>query len=476
MSINSQILKSSKVVALTKYSDLAITMVIGALMARLLSPEEFGIVAMITVFTGIFQLFGDFGLSAGIVQFRNINSKLLAPIFTLSILFAIALSLLFSGFSYAVAIFYDDKIYIKIGHLLSFTLFFNILATIPFGILRKEKKFKTLGLIKIFSTTITGILAIVLAINGYGIWALIYRGIADAAIIFFLKLYYSKLPIRTNFKFSGLAYFLRYAFSTFNASFINYFSKNIDNILIGKYLGSVELGIYSKAYNLMRLPINQLTRVVTPVLHPIYSHAFEEGTSNIYQSHFTIIKQLLKIGIPLSFFLYTTANEIIFIMLGNQWKDAIPIFKWLSLSVWAQMAYTTVGITLQSIGKPNLAIITSLVSLISITSAVLFGILNDSVLILSQLILLAFIFNFMQAFYMLYNRVFGQQMIVLLLPIIKPLIYGIIVGIINYTISGLGLHQLLSFFIKLLFFSLLILFNFSGHKWLINHFIAKKNY
>ena len=133
-------------------------------------------------------------------------------------------------------------------------------------------------------------------------------------------------------------------------NFINYFSRNADNILIGKFFSSSALGYYDKSYRLMMVPVQNLTHVITPVLMPVLSK-FQDDKRMVVDAYSKVTKLLATIGFPLSVFLYFSASEIIYILYGAQWEQSIPIFKLLALTVGIQVVLSSTG----SIFKPLIA-------------------------------------------------------------------------------------------------------------------------
>lgn len=123
---------------------------------------------------------------------------------------------------------------------------------------------------------------------------------------------------------------------------VNLVYRNIDKLLIGKCFGMVELGYYEKSYRLMMLPLENVSNVITPVLHPILSE-YQNDVPFIYSKYKTLVSFLAWIGFPLSAFLYYSSSEIILLLFGEQWEASIPVFQILSLSVGLQLVQSAIG-------------------------------------------------------------------------------------------------------------------------------------
>ena len=139
------------IVFISRYASIFFQIIFTVILARLLTPKEFGVVAIVTVFITFFRLLSEMGLGVGIVQKKDLSDEDISSFFILTIFIAILFGLCFYIFSYAIAAFYKNNVYISIGHLLSITLIFSTLTTVPSSILRKNKKFITIGVIQIIA-------------------------------------------------------------------------------------------------------------------------------------------------------------------------------------------------------------------------------------------------------------------------------------------------------------------------------------
>jgi PST family polysaccharide transporter len=205
-------------------------------------------------------------------------------------------------------------------------------------------------------------------------------------------------------------------------NFINYFSRNADNLLIGKYLGTDILGFYDKAYKLMLMPVQNLTHVITPVLQPILSE-YQDDKKFIFINYSKIVKLLGLIGFPSSVFLFFSAQDIILIMFGDQWLASIPVFNVLGLTVGIQMVLSSSGSIFQSANRPDLFFLSGLLSAVTMVGGILYGVFIGGTLeVIGWCLLISFIINFFQGFYFLIVKVLESSMVEFLKNFIEPLI------------------------------------------------------
>ncbi len=376
----------------------------------MLSPEEFGVVAIVTVFTNFFTILSDSGLGVGVIQKRELTNEDYFSLFLLTCCIGLCISLIFYFLGYLIADFYNNSVYIKISALLSISLFFNTINTVPSAMVLKEKKFKIIGIRQVSIQIITGLFAIFLAYNKFSYYSIIYRSIMVSILLLVINYELSGLKFTRNLKLNSIKEIFSYSFYQFLFSVVNYFSRNTDNLLIGKFLGPVSLGYYDRAYKLMLMPIGSLTQVVTPVLHPVLA-VHQDNAELIYNVHNKVVKLLALIGFPLSIFLFFSAKEIITILYGSQWEKSIPAFKLLALTVGIQMVYVSSGSFFQASGRTDYLFKAGLFSAIITVTTVLCGVfIGKSIYAVSFMIILAFVLNFIQRYYLLIARVFKKRL------------------------------------------------------------------
>lgn len=414
-----------KYTALAQYSNVFINLFIGAILSRLLTPSEYGTVAMVTVFVTFFGLLSDVGLSAGIVQFKELTRIQIGSLFNLSVIIGLVLSVSFWFASTLIADFYHDIVYIRVGQVLSVSILLRAINAVPVGIMRREKKFKEIGLQTVIISILTGLIGIFIAYKGFSYWSLIYRMILGSLLLFLANFYFSRIPLCFCLKLDGMKSLIKFSGFNFLFNFVNYFSRNLDNLLIGKYLGSAQLGFYDKAYTLMKLPLDNLMTVITPVLHPVLSGQSKEKNQTI-QVHLKISKLMAIIGIPISVYVFYCRTEIISIIYGGQWAASADPLKWLSFSIWIQMILSSTGSFFLIEGKTNYHFLAGLIGAITMILAVIAGILYGTIEMVGFFLLLAFLVNLLQGYFLLYRYVLHLPFSTLFHTLKNPMIIGII--------------------------------------------------
>ncbi|NRT33441.1 PST family polysaccharide transporter [Clostridium beijerinckii] len=419
---------------IAKYSNIIAQLIINSILARLLMPEEFGVIAIITVFIAFFNILGDMGVGPAIIQNKSLDEKEISDIFKFSIIGAIIIATAFYFFSYFVAFFYTNRIYIRLGFLLSFSVLFSICNIVPNAIIYKKQNFKLIGIINICVNVLVGIITIILALNGWSYYSLVFDSILKSLFIFIFSYRFSRIKVKRGYAYDSLRKIRNYSSYQFLFNFINYFTRNLDNILIGKYLGSSALGYYDKSYKIMLYPVQNLTNVITPVLHPVLSE-YQDKVEVIYYTYMKVVKVLAYIGIFISVYCFYSATEIIRIMYGSNWDESIPIFRILSISIVIQMVLSSIGSIFQATGYVNKLFSTGIVSACFTITTILIGVISRRIDVLAIGLVISFMFNFIQCFYVLITQVFNKSFCEFLLSMRNVLIIGSIM-ICGYVLTS----------------------------------------
>ena len=267
--------------AVAKYAGMAVTLLVTAILARHFTPEEFGIVNIATVFIAFFALLSDLGIGPAIIQ-KDLSDKDLEGVFNLTLVTGAVLSILFFFCANLIASFYENNWVLKaLLKLLSVSIFFNSANIVPNALIMKAKRFSFVAVRSFVVQLVCGGAAVAAAYLGLGIYALIINPIASSVIIFFVNYFQRPLnPIRgiTKDTFKKIA---SYSLFQFLFQFLNYFSRNLDKLLMGKYMSMSELGYYDKSFRLMLMPLQNITYVITPVMHPIFTQIQKGSMPNI---------------------------------------------------------------------------------------------------------------------------------------------------------------------------------------------------
>lgn len=367
--------KAALINFISRYSNIFIQLIINSILARLLTPEDYGVIAVINVFIAFFTMLADMGIGPAIIQNKELKDKDISSIFKFTIFTGILIAIIFSVFSYPISLFYGDRIYIKLCSLLSLSILFSVFNIVPNALLLKQKRFKLLGIRTVVINIIIGILTILLAFIGFKYYALVINSILTALLTFLFNFKSCKINIIKGYDKESIQKIRNYSSYQFGFSFMNYFSRNLDNLLIGKVIGSSQLGFYEKAYKLMLYPVQNLTYVISPVLHPILSE-YQDDREYIYNKYLSVVRVLSILGLFFGTVCFFISREIILIFFGERWVNSIETFKILSISIWPQVVTSSSGTMFQATGETKQlfknGIITTTISIVLLALSLIF--------------------------------------------------------------------------------------------------------
>lgn len=358
-------------------SNFAINMGRTFVLARLLTPQDFGIIAMVAVIVGFAEMFKDAGLSMATVQRQDISEPQISTLFWINVLISFILGLCIIGSAPLIASFYGRQELIAVTISLAIPFFIRGIIIQHQALLNRHMRFGFLAIEHIIATVAGLLVAIVLASFGLSYWALIGSVITIATTNAILTFYFCPWLPGKPVRGTGAFQMLKFGSYLTAFNFINYFSRNADNILIGKFIGASELGFYNKAYQLFLLPISQIRNPISRIAMPVLSSL--QNDHKRYSNYFyKMIDIIATVSFPLSFCLYLEAKIIILVVLGPQWEQSIPVFKVLALYGIISPVVGTRGLVLMSLGKSRkfffLGVVIAIVSVSSFIIGLPYGI------------------------------------------------------------------------------------------------------
>jgi len=349
------------------------------ILARLLTPQDFGLIAMVTAITNFVMVFKDMGLSMATIQRAEINHAQISTLFWINTAIGFALALLTIALAPAIAWFFGEPRLTKVTVTLAGAFIFGGLTIQHQALLKRHMRFVRLGVIEVVGLLVGVATAIVAAWCGAGYWSLVFMQLAMAGTIavgvWAASGWHPGWPRRR----AGTMSMLTFGRDITGFSIINYFARNSDKILVGRFCGSGILGLYGKAYNLLMLPISQIRGPLTSVAVPALSRIQDDPKR--YKSYYTKLILLLSfISMPLIVFLAISSRSIIHLLLGEQWLGASSIFQILAITAFIQPVWSTVGLVLLSLGQSGrylrFGIFNSLVVVTSFAVGIRWGVIG----------------------------------------------------------------------------------------------------
>jgi O-antigen/teichoic acid export membrane protein len=301
-----------------------------AILARLLTPADFGLIAMATVVTGFVELFKDAGLSMATVQREKITHAQVSTLFWINVALSLLLGAIVAALAPALAAFYGEPRLTAVTLVLAGTFLFGGLAVQHQALLRRNMQFGRLAVIELIALAAGIATAVLMAGNGFGYWALVGMTAATSATTALLSCAMSGwIPGRPR-RTAGIGECLALGLGLSSASFLGYLRETFPRLLIGKLFDPLSLGLYSKAQELLMVPLRQALPPVISVLVPTLCRLQNDPPRfrSVYNQVFCLA---LLISYPAGVVAVINAREIVALLLGAQWFDAIPLVQAFSL-------------------------------------------------------------------------------------------------------------------------------------------------
>jgi PST family polysaccharide transporter len=413
---------------------------ISAILARLLTPNDFGLIAMIIVFSSFVAIFSDFGLSSAIVQRKEIPDGALSSIFWIGLGLGALLTTALAASAPLIAAFYSEPRLTPLVVFISTTFFIASFGYVPSALLTKNMNFKAIAIIGICALGIAGPISVFLAFSGYGVWSLAWNTVLSTAITVVFTWIYCRWVPHFSLGLQQVKGLLRFGMNLTGNSFVGYFQRNLDNLLIGRFLGPTPLGFYNLAYNLLLFPLGNISDVVGRVMFPALS-VIQHDKQKVREAYVAANRYIAVVSFPLMTWLLVTAPELIRVVYGPKWVTAIPLVQILALASIEQSIGANVGWIFLSQGRTNvlfkLSIFTTIVVAIAFAVGLRWGVEGVAIAYTIASYLLAYPV-FAIAFRLVDLKV--RYFIAKLSPIIlATLAFGIIAFVIRTSLVELGI-------------------------------------
>ena len=300
--------------------------VVFLVLARLLDPGSFGLVAMATVSVAFFRIFKEFGFGAAIIQRENLEDGHLDTAFWTDILVNIVMMTITFLSAKWVANLYNEPRLEDIIQALSLLFLLAALSQVQASILRRDLEFKVLAIRTLIAEVIGGVTGIACAISGLEVWSLVARQLTTAIIgtliLWFMSDWCPGLKVSRRY-FNDL---FGFSAKMFAANIVNFFGSRSDAFLIGYFLGPVSLGYYTIAQRLILLLTSFLGSTVNRVAWPAFAR-LQDNPEKIRHGFYSASKLLALVVMPIFLGVYSVAPELVPIMFGSQWGQSIPVLK-----------------------------------------------------------------------------------------------------------------------------------------------------
>ena len=323
---NSQSIKRSIfIVGLEKFSMIFFQFVSSIIMARLLSPSDYGTVAMLAIFISLSSTLVDSGFGGSLIYYKDVTKNDFSTVFWINISISIALYFLLILFSDSIASFYDTPVLSSLTKVLALTIVFNSLGQIQYSMMYKDLQFKKISIINVTTYIVSAFVAICLAFLGFGVWALITQQVFSSLLRTIILVFTNKFIPSFYFSIKLLKKHWSYGSGLFFSNVLRIIYDNMYVQLIGKFTTINNSGYYNQAKRLKDIPTELFSRTFTTTLFPIFSRIEDD---NEFVLKFRSVNRLFAFCCCPFFFLISILSTNIFIfLLGEKWLESAWIFQ-----------------------------------------------------------------------------------------------------------------------------------------------------
>jgi PST family polysaccharide transporter len=311
-------------------------------LARLLDPADFGLLGMATIVVGFVALFREFGTSPAVIQSMRDDSLFLSTIFWLNAATGLCIAAALFAVAPLIAAFYQEPRVTNVVRVLSFSLVISGFGGLQQALLERQLSFRTLAKVEMFSTLLGAVVSIVLAAAGFGVWSLVFQALTQTLVVVLLVWSVSTWRPGLMFGWNVVRSVSGFGLNLTGFQVVNYTFRNIDNLLIGRYLGSNDLGIYNLAYRVMFFPLLTISDVIGRVMFPVYAHV-QDDDARLRRYYLKAGGAIAFVSFPMMLGMMAVAGPFVSAVFGEKWTRVTVLLLILAPVGMVQSIGTTVG-------------------------------------------------------------------------------------------------------------------------------------
>ena len=349
------------------------------ILARLLAPSDFGLLGMALVLINFAMLFRDMGISAAVVQRKEISDQLLSSLFWVNMLVGLTAMLLLWIIAPLAAEFYSEPRMVSIVRVLSVNFVLSGSTVLHQSLLERELAFNRLTRVEVGASVVGSLVAIGTATLHAGVWSLIYQSLGMMIITTISLWVMSSWRPRILLEWSEVKSVSNFSLNLVGFNILNYCARNLDYLLVGKFLGATVLGYYTYAYRIMLYPLQNISAVVGRVMFPVYAK-LQDDNALLRQNYLKAVSTIALITFPLMLGLMGVSRPLVLGLFGSEWAPVQPLILILAPVGLIQSIGTTVGTIFQAKGRTDWmmrwGIVTTVLTAIAIVVGLRWGVIG----------------------------------------------------------------------------------------------------
>ena len=331
--------------ALQKYSTMFISFISGIILARLLTPYDYGCIGMLMIFVVLAESFIDGGFGSALIQKKQPTQEDYSTIFFWNLgMAALLYAMLYVSAPY-IAQFYNIPLLCNVLRVQGIILFIYAFNVVQRNQLQKKMNFKVLSIVTVLTSLIALTVTVVMAYHGFGVWALVAQYMLTALIPALVFWFYVRWRPQLTFSWQSFRELFNFGFYMFLTNLLNQFGHQVQGLLIGRFYNAATMGYYSKANATERLASTSISKVMSQVTYPLYAE-MQDDKAALGNAIKKITLTLSYITFPLMFILLLCAKPLFILLYSERWADSVPYFQVLCI---AGLAYSLQSVNYQSV-------------------------------------------------------------------------------------------------------------------------------
>lgn len=344
-----------------------------AILARILAPDDYGLMGMVATLTALLQVFADMGLSWATVQRTSLSKYQVSNLFWINLAVGALLWSLCVAIAPWVADFYQRAELQSVISVMGATFLIASVGVQPFALMQRQMRFKEIATIEITALIAGAVTGVAAAIAGLGYWSLVIMALVTQLARGSLALPRSRIVITAPRRGVETLALLSFGGMLAVNGLLIYLARNVDGVLIGRWWGAQDLGFYNRAYFLMLLPSMLATGVLTNLMVPSLA-AFQNDRERFGRAYRRAVTLVALVGSPMAVGLALTAEESVRLVYGDKWLPVAPMVAWLSLAGITQPIYNTTGWLFTAAGKAKTYLLLTVFNAVVLVSAFLLAV------------------------------------------------------------------------------------------------------
>ncbi len=321
-------------------------------LARILPPSDYGLMAIATVFTAFAALFSDMGTGAALIQKDSLSPGLTNAVFWFNVVLGLLLTFTVIGIAPIAALSFSEPRLLQILLVMSPVFIVSSLGIVHKNLFERKSEFRKIAIIELMSSMLGLAIALIFAWRNAGVYSLVAQSLSRALLSTLLLWIINNWRPVFSVQFSTIKEIWKFSGNIFLFNIVNYSHRNMDSILIGRFLGTAELGFYNIAYRVLLFRLQNITFVISRATFPAYSR--HQNDKELIASHYlSMLETIAFITAPVMALIWALREPFILLFLGNQWLPSADVLAWLAPVGFFQSLVSTSGSVLNSIGRAN---------------------------------------------------------------------------------------------------------------------------